>query len=83
MPERLERTEIAQRDFEAHVPDTVAITRHVMESVMAESPYHSFPTTLDDGIWDSVHRLEDENGLPSGVTAEDVYQCYLRVFHHE
>ncbi len=67
----------------ASEPPTLATARHIMQSVMAESPYHSFPTTLEDGVWDAVHALEEQNGLPEGVTADDVYQCYLNVFHKE
>jgi hypothetical protein len=65
-------------DMEPQVQKT---TRHIMQSVMAESPYHGFPTTLEDGIWDAVHALEDTNGLPEGITADDVYQYYLNVFN--
>lgn len=61
--------------------ERVRLTRHIMECVIAENPYKNM--TLEDDVWDAVHRLEEENGLPDGVTADDVYRCYLRVFHHD
>lgn len=62
------------------IQNTVDLTRQIMQSVIAENPYKP---DMEWEMWHSVRVLEDENGLPDGVTAEDVYQCYLRVFHGE
>lgn len=62
--------------------DNTTIVHKIIQSVVAESPYHSYPPTLDDGVWDAVYRLEEENALPEGITAFDLYQCFLRVFHY-
>jgi hypothetical protein len=75
-----ERVEQARERLQAFDDRTTHTARLIMQSVMGESPYHSHPTTLDDGIWEAVHRLEEENGLPEGLTAMDVYQSYLKVF---
>lgn len=83
--ENIERTEIAQRAFDSVCPDiggrdVLPLVRHIMQSIIAESPYKP---DMEWQLWDAVRVLEDENGLPHGVTADDVFQCYLRVFHGE
>lgn len=56
------------------------ITRRIMHQIVKESIYKQDMTWL---MWHACHELEETNGLPDGVTAEDIFQCYLRVFHHE
>ena len=58
-------------------PFAVSMTRYIMQSIIAESPYKP------DMEWSVFHRcreLEDVNALPDGVTAEDIMQAYYRVF---
>lgn len=91
---QIEGTPEFQRGFDAVCPDVegkdespyarahearVNLTRQIMQSVIAETPYRN--VNLEDDIWFAVHELEEQNGLPDGVTADDVYQMYLRVFH--
>ena len=56
------------------------VITHIMQSIVAESPYKP---DMEWSLWHQAHQLEEENGLPDGVTAEDIFQAYLRVFHHE
>lgn len=58
----------------------VNTTRHILQSIMAESPYRPDPE------WDIFHRcreLEDTAMLPDGVTAQDIMDCFYRVFHYD
>ncbi len=68
------------RDASPYEPPTMRMTRHIMQQIVAESPYKP---DMEWDLWHQAHELEEHNHLPEGVTAEDVYQCYLRVFHHE
>jgi hypothetical protein len=76
-------TRTQDHDTSVHEPSvhnrTVDLTRQIMQSVIAENPYKKMD--LEWSMWDAVRVLEDQNGLPDGVTAEDVYQMYLKVFH--
>lgn len=58
----------------------VSMTRYIMQSIIAESPYKP---DMEWELWHQAHALEETNGLPNGVTAEDIFQAYLRVFHGE
>lgn len=89
--ENLERTELANQAHNAVCPDIEGrdvsganritdTTRHILQSIMAESPYRPDPE------WDIYHRcreLEDTAMLPDGVTAQDIMDCFYRVFHHD
>lgn len=61
-------------------PREVSLTRHIMQSIIAESPYKP---DMEWDLWHQAHELEEHNHLPEGVTAQDVIDCYMRVFHHE
>lgn len=89
----LERTELANNAFHAVCPDAAGedidprprevnqrVVRHIMQAVIAESPYKP---DLDWELWHHCQQLEEQNGLPDGVTAHDIYQEYLRVFEGE
>lgn len=59
---------------------TTDITRHILQSIIAESPYKPDPE------WEIFHRcreLEDTAMLPDGVTAQDIMDCFYRVFHND
>lgn len=57
-----------------------AMTTHIMQSIIAESPY---APDMQWTLWHQARVLEDENALPDGVSAEDVFLNYMRVFEGE
>lgn len=56
------------------------ILRQAIDEVVGESVY---TPDYDWQIWHHLQDLEAENGLPEGVTAEDLYQEFNRIFHYE
>ena len=56
------------------------MTRHIMESIVAESPYKP---DMQWDLWHRANELHEQNALPDGITGEDVFQYYLRVFEGE
>jgi hypothetical protein len=85
---RLERTELGQQDFERQCPDVagrdtdprerlVNVTRHILQAVMAESPYRNDP---EWGLWHRVRELEDQNMLPEGVTSQHIMGSYYATY---
>jgi hypothetical protein len=72
----LERTEVGNQDFRQHTD----MARLIMQQVIAENPY---APDMQWSVWHAAHELEETNGLPHGVSAEDIFQHYLRVFEGE
>lgn len=63
-------------------PDTNihSLTAQIVDEVIKGSTY------TPDLDWDVYHRcqeLEEQNGLPSGVTAQDIMDYFNSVFHFE
>lgn len=56
------------------------IVRHIMQSIIAESPYKA---DMEWEVWHRAHEIEEQNGYPEGVTAWDVHQEYLRTWEAE
>lgn len=54
--------------------------RHIMQQIIAENLNDP---DLDWIVFQTSAELEDENALPIGVTADDVYEAYLRMFEGE
>lgn len=61
-------------------PDTLFLIQQIMQAIVAENPYK---VDMVWTLWHEVNRMEEENLLPDGVTAEDVFQEYIRVFEGE
>ena len=59
------------------IPD---ITRTIMQQIIGESPYKP---DMQWEVWHQAHQIEEENGLPQGVTAEGIFQYYLRLYEGE
>lgn len=59
---------------------TTDLVAGIMQQIVAESPYKP---DMEWDLWHQAQSLEEQNGLPDDVTAQDVYDCYMRVFHHE
>ena len=57
-----------------------SLTSHIMQQIIGESPYKP---DMIWSVWHESHRIEEENGLPHGVTAEAIFQHYLKVFEGE
>jgi len=56
------------------------IISHLTQQILGESVYKP---DMQWEMWHQTRRLEDENALPHGVTAEDLFQHYLRVYEGE
>ncbi len=54
------------------------LTAKILQSIIAESPYKTLD--MEWHVWHQVRRLEDENSLPDGITAEDLMQTYYKVW---
>lgn len=54
------------------------LTRHLLDTTI--SIYGSDP---EWDVFDASLELEQSNGLPEGISAQDIMDCYYRVFHHE
>lgn len=54
--------------------------RHIMQQIIAENLRDP---DLDWIVFQTAAEIEEENGLPEGVTADDVYQEYLRMYEGE
>jgi hypothetical protein len=90
---RLERTDLAQQHFDRLCPDIAGLdsspyaiereqrikqmTNHILQQIIGETRYRNDP---EWGVWHEARRIEDENGLPDGVTAHDIYQHYIQVY---
>jgi hypothetical protein len=60
--------------------DSQLMARRIMRQIVSDSPY---PGDMEWEMWWQLHDLEEQNGLPDGITAHEVYQEYLRVWHGE
>lgn len=84
----IERTELANQDFQGRVeaiPVDVnasrnAFLRTIVQSIIAENVYR--PDTEWE-LWHRAQELEEQNGLPLGLTAYDLHQEYLRTYEGE
>lgn len=68
--------DIAGRDIDPRQ----GIISHLTQQILAEAVYKP---DMEWEMWHQTRRLEDENALPHGVTAEDLFQHYLRVYEGE
>jgi hypothetical protein len=59
------------------------MARHIMQQLIADSPYPMNAPTLEDAVWWEAHELEEQNGLPEGVTAFAIHQAFLNMFEGE
>lgn len=57
-----------------------AIIRQAINEVVGENIY---TPDYDWDIWHKIQELQEQNGLPDGMTAEDVYQEFINVFRYE
>lgn len=55
-------------------------TVRVIDEVLGETLYRP---DLDWVVYYKVIELEEQNGLPDGITAYDILDYFNRVFHHE
>lgn len=54
--------------------------RHIMQQIIGENLNDP---DLDWIVFQTAAEIEDENGLPYGVTADDVYEAFLRRYEGE
>lgn len=96
MNESIERTEIAQQEFNRVCPDVsgmdkspyeierenkrLQLVRHMIQSAMQETKYKA---DIEWGVYHIARELEDTNALPDGITSHDIMQEYYRVFEGE
>jgi hypothetical protein len=88
MGEMIEGTPEFQRYFDMHQPsdpEMVEIAnqvtaRYIMQQIIAENINDP---DLDWIVFQTAAEIEEENGLPYGVTADDVYQEFLHYFEGE
>jgi hypothetical protein len=55
------------------------MARHIMQQLIADSNYPMNAPTLEDAVWWEAHELEEQNGLPTNVTAEAIHRAFLEM----
>ncbi len=77
----LENTPLYNSQFPEPQMDTrTQLVRHMIQASMQETRYQS---DIEWGVYHMARELEDTNGLPDGVTSQQIMDDYYRVFHHE
>lgn len=51
------------------------IMHHMVQQVIGDIDYTG--TNRDDEVWWQLHTIQEENGLPDGVTADHLYNLYV------
>jgi hypothetical protein len=59
------------------------IARSIAQQLIQESPYGLGSQDLDWAVWHEAHEWQEQNGLPDGVSADDIYNEHLRQFDGE
>jgi hypothetical protein len=86
-PERLDAKTpepcVEGRDSSPNEPRERFMARHIMQQLIADSNYPMNAPTLEDAVWWEAHELEEQNGLPEGVTAFAIHQAFLEMWEGE
>lgn len=88
MTDRLEGTNEFQRGFEMRQPTEerqielakLITAKHIMQQIIAENPRDP---DLDWIVFQRAGEIEEENVLPLGVTADDVYDEFVRMYEDD
>jgi hypothetical protein len=64
-------------------PQEEFMARHIMQQLIADSEYPMNAPTLEDAVWWEAYNLEEQNGLPEGVSAFAIHQAFLRMWEGE
>lgn len=52
----------------------------IVQSVIGEIDYTG--TAREDAVWWTLHDLHENNGLPEGISADDVYNLFWTNYHN-
>lgn len=84
----LEGTPEFQRGFDAVCPQPKPLTpqqmmHRIVQGVLADIDYPFGSTARDDETWWQLQAIEEENGLPEGITHDDCYNLFRTNYNGE